>query len=55
MGSKIMKQNKLTRLLIERMQLPIETEWLEFKLAGRTFHFDDLGKYFSALNNEENS
>ena len=27
-------------------------EWLEFKEAKRNIHFDDLGKYFSALSNE---
>jgi len=49
-----MKQDDLTKLLIELLRLPKETEWLEFKLAERNFHFDDLGKYFSALSNEAN-
>lgn len=49
-----MKQDEQKNLLIEFLQLPKETEWLEFKLAERNFHFDDLGKYFSALSNEAN-
>ena len=32
--------------------MPQETEWLEFKEAKRSFSFEDLGKYFSALSNE---
>ena len=31
---------------------PVETEWLEFKEAKRSFSFEELGKYFSALSNE---
>jgi len=49
-----MKQDELKKLLTEFLQFPKETEWLEFKLAARNFHFDDLGKYFSALSNEAN-
>ena len=36
------------------MALPTETEWVEFKTAGQGIHFDELGKYFSALSNEAN-
>ena len=36
------------------MALPAETEFVEFKEARNNFHFDDLGKYFSALSNEAN-
>jgi len=50
----IMKEIDLKNLLNELIHLPKETEWLEFKLAERNFHFDDLGKYFSALSNEAN-
>ncbi len=34
--------------------LPAETEVVEFKEASRTFDFNRLGKYFSALSNEAN-
>lgn len=34
--------------------LPAETEVVEFKEAKNDFHFDKLGKYFSALSNEAN-
>ena len=36
------------------MDLPAETEWVEFKEAKNNFDFDDLGRYFSALSNEAN-
>jgi hypothetical protein len=42
----------LHRKLNELLALPAETEWLEFKQASRSFHFDKLGQYFSALSNE---
>lgn len=42
----------LYRKLSEMLALPAETEWLEFKQASRSFHFDKLGQYFSALSNE---
>jgi ATP-dependent DNA helicase RecG len=48
-----MKENVLA-WLNELMQLPTETEWLEFKEAKNNFDFDDLGRYFSALSNEAN-
>ena len=44
----------LRRKFVEWLQLPVETEWLEFKEAKTSFDFDALGKYFSALSNEAN-
>jgi len=49
-----MDEEELRHELDELMALPIETEWVEFKLAKSDFHFDKLGKYFSALSNEAN-
>ena len=40
--------------LDELLKLPAETEWVEFKEAKGTFHFNELGQYFSALSNEAN-
>ena len=40
--------------LRELLNLPTETEWVEFKEAKNNFDFDDLGRYFSALSNEAN-
>lgn len=40
--------------LDELLKLPAETEWVEFKEAKNTFHFNELGQYFSALSNEAN-
>ena len=40
--------------LTDLRALPSENEWLEFKQARQDFHFDELGKYFSALSNEAN-
>jgi len=42
---------KIFKKLIE---MPSETEWLEFKEAKEKFDYNDLGKYFSALSNEAN-
>jgi len=50
----MMTQDELKTLLDELRGLPKETEWVEFKEAKNTFHFDRLGKYFSALSNEAN-
>lgn len=36
------------------LDLPAETEWVEFKEAKETFDFNKLGEYFSALSNEAN-
>ena len=44
----------LSAQLREMMDLPAETEWIEFKEAKTNFDFDDLGRYFSALSNEAN-
>jgi len=49
-----MNREQLNRKLDELIALPKETEWLEFKEASRAFHFDKIGKYFSALANEAN-
>lgn len=49
-----MRHDELIKLLNELRALPAETEWLEFKEARDNFHFDKLGKYFSALSNEAN-
>jgi len=35
-------------------QITTESECVEFKHAERDFHFNDIGKYFSALSNEAN-
>lgn len=46
---------QLLKLLLEQFRnMPAETEWLEFKEAKKDFHFDNLGKYFSAISNEVN-
>lgn len=36
------------------LELPAETEWVEFKHAKQDFSFDKIGKYFSAISNEAN-
>ena len=38
----------------EMMNLPAETEYIEFKEAKNDYGFDKVGKYFSALSNEAN-
>ena len=48
----MISSEELKRKLSEIMALPAEVEWVEFKEAKPTIHFDDLGKYFSALSNE---
>jgi ATP-dependent DNA helicase RecG len=47
-------ETELLRILDELRALPVETEWLEFKEAKRTFDFKELGRYFSAISNEAN-
>lgn len=47
-----MNEAQLHAKLDELLGLPSESEWVEFKKAGNDFHFDDIGKYFSALSNE---
>lgn len=49
-----MTQEKIKKLLNELLILPAETEWVEFKRAATNFHFNNIGKYFSALSNEAN-
>ncbi len=49
-----MIQDELKKLLQECRKLSAETEWIEFKSAARNFHFNEMGKYFSALSNEAN-
>ncbi len=49
-----MTQEELKKLFNELIILSSETEWVEFKEARSTFHFKELGQYFSALSNEAN-
>ena len=49
-----MTKEELYKLLNELRSLPSETEWVEFKEAGNSYHFNKLGRYFSALGNEAN-
>ncbi len=49
-----MHEEQLKTILYELLALPRETEWLEFKQADRSFPFEKLGSYFSALSNEAN-
>ena len=44
----------LEKILKKLLKLPSETEWVEFKTAANSFHFSELGKYFSAISNEAN-
>jgi len=47
-----MKDEKIKAKFNDLISLPAETEWIEFKEASRTYSFDKIGKYFSALSNE---
>ena len=49
-----MKKIDIKSKFDELMRLPHETEYVEFKEAKTNLHFDELGKYFSALSNEAN-
>lgn len=49
-----MTESELMRLLDELLDLPAETEWVEFKEAKNNYDFGKLGRYFSALSNEAN-
>jgi len=49
-----MNTEELKAFLENLCLMPSETEWVEFKKAKNNIHFDDLGKYFSALSNEAN-
>lgn len=45
---------QLLDILNDLMNLPSETEWVEFKEAKTDYDSDKLGRYFSALSNEAN-
>ncbi len=49
-----MTASELTIILDTIRGLPEETEVVEFKEAKEGYHFDKIGKYFSALSNEAN-
>lgn len=49
-----MTDKKLPEILDNLRRLPAETEVVELKEAKENFHFDRIGKYFSALSNEAN-
>ncbi|WP_301666172.1 ATP-binding protein, partial [uncultured Alistipes sp.] len=49
-----MTVEELTNILDSLLNLPAETEVVEFKRAERNFDDRDLGQYFSALSNEAN-
>jgi len=49
-----MTENELNKILYDALSLTAESEIVEFKEAKNDFHFDDIGKYFSALSNEAN-
>lgn len=49
-----MTDKELAVILNDLCNLPAETEVAEFKEAKNNYHFDKIGKYFSALSNEAN-
>jgi ATP-dependent DNA helicase RecG len=49
-----MKAYDLSEILHNLLAMPGENELVEFKEAKNSFHFDELGQYFSALSNEAN-
>jgi ATP-dependent DNA helicase RecG len=49
-----MTPSELLSILTSLRSLPAENEVVEFKEAKNDFHFDRIGKYFSALSNEAN-
>ena len=49
-----MSKKELEKILDELINLPNETEYIEFKEAKNEFSFEKLGEYFSALSNEAN-
>ncbi|TRZ53071.1 transcriptional regulator [bacterium] len=49
-----MTGKELSEILDNLRSLPAETEVVEFKEAKEDFHFNRIGKYFSALSNEAN-
>jgi len=50
----MISQEDLQEKLQNFMNMPSETEWLEFKEAKHSYDFEKLGQYFSALSNEAN-
>lgn len=49
----IFKSDELKAILYQLIK-SFEDEIVEFKEAKRDFHFEDIGKYFSAISNEAN-
>ncbi|QKZ11900.1 helix-turn-helix domain-containing protein [Spirosoma sp. KUDC1026] len=49
-----MNQSEIVDKLNELLNLPAETEIVEFKAAQNNFDFSKIGKYFSAISNEAN-
>ena len=49
-----MNESELKQILDILINLPTETEWVEFKEASNNYDFNKLGSYFSALSNEAN-
>jgi ATP-dependent DNA helicase RecG len=49
-----MSEQELNKILSQATAHQAETEIIEFKEAKEDFHFDRIGKYFSALSNEAN-
>ena len=49
-----MADSEPNSILYNLLALGRETEWVERKRAETSFHFDELGRYFSALSNEAN-
>ncbi|PKL19550.1 MAG: transcriptional regulator [Spirochaetae bacterium HGW-Spirochaetae-5] len=49
-----MKTKELNDILDNLLNLPAETEVVEFKEAKNDYSFEKIGKYFSALSNEAN-
>lgn len=47
-------ENELSDILNKLIELPAETEVVEFKKAENSFSDTDIGEYFSALANEAN-
>ena len=49
-----MTEEELILNIKNMMELPAETEYIEFKEAKEDFDFEKLRKYFSAISNETN-
>lgn len=49
-----MTKTELENTLKSLIEIPDETEYIEFKEAKDDFEFEKLGKYFSAISNEAN-